>query len=346
MDEISIIGIGVISNLGNDVETIWEKLMQEGETLNSGDEILFESGLSLSQRKKANRYSEIGFYVSKMALKDSKINVDNIDKKRVGTVYTTGYGPIVSSLKFSESVVEGDYEFCSPTIFANTVNNTCVGHICMLLGFKGVSTVLMGSNNLTYSQILMNKEHTDYILTGAIEEYCKELHDTFQVHENSKNIFIKEGAVSLLVKNKDDSGLAYCNIVDGFECNIDKYPITDRVEGNKVRGKIKQLISEAVKQYDIDVFFSSCNNSYFDCVELEAAQEVLNKDTLYVNHVKNLFGETLGAAFNMNVMVAALCIKNSRLPLRLDSLQRKVNCALVSGYDISGNYMLAVLKSA
>ena len=51
MDEISIIGIGVISNLGNDVETIWEKLMQEGETLNSGDEILFESGLSLSQRK-------------------------------------------------------------------------------------------------------------------------------------------------------------------------------------------------------------------------------------------------------------------------------------------------------
>lgn len=52
MDEISIIGIGVISNLGNDVETIWEKLMQEGETLNSGDEILFESGLSLSQRKK------------------------------------------------------------------------------------------------------------------------------------------------------------------------------------------------------------------------------------------------------------------------------------------------------
>ncbi|AJH03104.1 beta-ketoacyl synthase N-terminal-like domain-containing protein [Bacillus thuringiensis] len=346
MDEISIIGIGVISNLGNDVETIWEKLMQEGETLNSGDEILFESGLSLSQRKKANRYSEMGFYVSKMALKDSKINVDNIDKKRVGTVYTTGYGPIVSSLKFSESVVEGDYEFCSPTIFANTVNNTCVGHICMLLGLKGVSTVLMGSNNLTYSQILMNKEHTDYILTGAIEEYCKELHDTFQVHENSKNIFIKEGAVSLLVKNKDDSGLAYCNIVDGFECNIDKYPITDRVEGNKVRGKIKQLISEAVKQYDIDVFFSSCNNSYFDCVELEAAQEVLNKDTLYVNHVKNLFGETLGAAFNMNVMVAALCIKNSRLPLKLDSLQRKVNCALVSGYDISGNYMLAVLKSA
>lgn len=344
MERMSIVGIGCISNLGNDMDTIWENLMKENEISTSHGVISFDSGLSLSQRKKCNRYSEMGIYVSNMAIKDSQIDINSMDKNRTGTIFTTGYGPMISTLKFSQSVIEGDYEFCSPTVFANSVHNACVGHICMAGGLKGVSTGLMGSNNLEYSQMLLNKGDTDYILSGAIEEYCKELHDALGINETSKNIFITEGAVAFLLKNVDNASDTYCNIIDFSECNINKYPVTDIINDDKVSEKIRRIMEKLINKYDIDAFFSSCNGSYFDNIELNAAQQVLKKDVVYINNVKEFFGETLGTAFNMNVMVAAFCLKNGKLPLKLNSSQRRIKSALVSGYDISGNYMLTVLE--
>ena len=43
-------------------------------------------------------------------------------------------------------------------------------------------------------------------------------------------------------------------------------------------------------------------------------------------------------------MVAAICLKKGYLPLRLDRNETKIRTILVSGYDLSGNYMLAILK--
>lgn len=345
MDYISIIGIGAISNLGNDADSIWENLINNNKMKNSLEAIQFDSGLSMSQKKRSNRYSEMGVYSSKVAISDSKVNIDNMNKTRIGTVFTTGYGPIVSTLEFSKNVVQGDSEFCSPTIFANSVNNSCVGHICIMLGFKGVSTVLMGSNNLEYSQMLINKGNTDLILTGSIEENCKELIDALAVGEHSKNVFVKEGAVSFLISRNENIGTAYCNIVDFSEFGMNGYPLTDKIDERAAAENIERISRELGHKYKIDAFFSSCNGSYFDEIELQAVNNALGNDVIYVNNVKKLFGETLGSAFNLNIMVGALCVKNGRLPLKLDSDQREIKRILVSGYDVSGNYMLAVLES-
>lgn len=347
MEYISIIGIGVLSNLGNDVDTVWENLMNPSTDLplNRSFAIPFASGLTSSQKKRSNRYSEIGIYISKMAIHDAKIDITKFDKNRIGSIFTTGYGPIVSSLEFSKSVVQGDTEFCSPALFANSVNNACVGHICMFLGIKGVSTVLMGSNNLDYAKMLMQKGDTDLILTGSIEEYCKELQDAMMLSEYSKNTLINEAAVAFLIAKNTNMKIAYAHIVDFLECNINGYPLTNKIDAAKTKAKIMRITAALMAKHNIDAVFSSCNGSYFDAIEIEALQKVCNKDIIYVNNIKNLFGETLGSAFNLNIMIASLCIKNGHLPSQLDMMQNKVKGILVSGYDISGNYMLAVVTA-
>jgi 3-oxoacyl-(acyl-carrier-protein) synthase len=338
-------GIGLVSYLGNDVNTVWERLMDLKDIGTEQNIISFDSGIELNRKKKANRYSEMGIYVSKYALADAELELDKINKNRIGTIFTTGYGPMNSALNFAESIAKKDWEYCSPVVFANTVNNACVGHICMTFGLKGVSTVLMASNNLTYSQLLLNTDKADFILTGAIEEYCEELYNALKTRKSLKSLFLSEGAVSFLVKNGRDSK-SYCSIADIEECSIGRYPLTDTIEEKKVYSKMKELANKLARAYEIDAFFSSNNETYFDHVETGAIQEVLNKDTIYVNGVKHIFGETLGASFNMNIMVAALCIKNGKLPLKLDSRQRNIRCAMVSGYDVSGNYLLAVLENS
>ena len=343
MDCISIMGIGLLSCLGNDVNIVWERLMDQKDIEIEQNIISFDSGIELNRKKKANRYSEMGIYVSKKALMDAELELDRINKNRIGTIFTTGYGPLNSALQFAESIAKKDWEYCSPVVFANTVNNACVGHICMTFGLKGVSTVLMASNNLTYSQLLLNTDKADFILTGAIEEYCEELFNALKARKSLKSLFLSEGAVSFLLKNGRDTK-AYCSIVDIEECSIGSYPLTDTIAEEKVYSKIKELADKLARDHKIDVFFSSDNKTYFDSLESGAIQETLNKDMIYVNCVKNIFGETLGASFNMNIMVAALCIRKGKLPLKLDSKQRCIRCAMVSGYDISGNYLLAILE--
>lgn len=297
----------------------------------------------MSQKRRANRYAEMGIYASKMAMRDFNQNFSENDKKRIGTVFTTGYGPAVSTIKFSESIAREDYEFCSPLLFANTVNNSCVGHICMALGLKGASTLFMGSNNLGYTQLLLNNRKADHILTGSIEEFCEEIKSAFQNNSISKNILVKEAAVSFLTSRFEEKE-KYCNIVGTLECSIGKYPLVEKVDEFKAYNKIKNLISKANQSFDIDAFFSSCNNTYFDNIELKAAKEAIANNAVYVNDVKSLFGETLGSAFNVNIMVAALCLKHGYLPNKLDTAQRKINNVLVSGYDFLGNYFLALLS--
>lgn len=342
MDSIAIKGIGVISCIGNDVETIWANLMCTNELEINNQTNEFDSGLSLSQQKKANRYSEMGIYVVRMAMTDAKLDVKQLDKDKVGTIFTTGYGPIVSALEFSKKIAEGDYEYCSPALFANTVNNTCIGHICMFFGFKGVSTMLMGSNNLAYAQFLINKGNAEYVLSGSVEERCPEVTNAFKLNEVSKNVRTNEGAISFLLTLSDHE--AYCRLVDYLECSIISYPMTDEVEMTQAGERIEQLATNLAARHHIDVFFSSANGSYFDDIELTAVQKSLSGNCIFVNQVKKIFGETLGSAFNLNVMVAAMCMKNGYLPIQLDTEQRRVKCALVSGYDISGNYTLVVLK--
>ena len=39
----------------------------------------------------------------------------------IGTIYTTGFGPLNSNLKFARTMKQGDPDLCSPMIFSATV---------------------------------------------------------------------------------------------------------------------------------------------------------------------------------------------------------------------------------
>lgn len=346
MQCMSILGIGTINKISNDINVIWDQLQNENKLSIETDMIPFDSGIPLMKKKKANRYSEMGIYTSRLALEDSKIDLDIVNKERLGTVFTTGFGPLNSSIKFADSVANQDWEFCSPLVFANSVNNTCIGHICMTFGLKGVSTMLMASDNLTFSQLLLNQNKADYILTGALDEYCFELFEALTSRSNkiSENVNFSEGAVALLVK-KGYCADAYCNIKKIVQCSIDKYPLVEQIDKENAITQIGNLCN-SIAEEDSDAFFGAGNGTYFDVIEAEAVKKYLSPNTAFVNNIKSIFGETLGASFNLNIMVAALCLKRGILPSLLDKNKRPVRKILVSGYDMAGNYMIAILKKS
>lgn len=345
MKYVKIIGIGVLCRAGTTAEEVWDSLDEEkGLSLKNGC-IEYGSLLPPAKRRRINRYSDMAVYCSGKALDDGAVKITEIDSYHIGTIFTTGYGPMVSNLQFAASVVDGNPDLCSPTVFANTVSNVCVGQVCMAFDCKGVSTVVMGSNNLGYSQMLLNKGDADYILAGAVEEYCTELYESFRQNEHSLNVSVQEGAVTFLLEREGKSE-GYCELVDFYECSIGEYPLVNKTN-ESAKGRMIKLLNDIANRNkeEFDVIFTSYNGSEFDTVEREVIEEVFKDTKMVVGSVKEYLGETLGAAFNMNIMIAALSLKRGRLPKALsNSLEKEIKKVLVTGYDVTGNYIAYVLE--
>ncbi|OYP22148.1 hypothetical protein CG709_07525 [Lachnotalea glycerini] len=90
---------------------------------------------------------------------------------------------------------------------------------------------------------------------------------------------------------------------------------------------------------DRDLVFTAVGNQDFETLENEAVKEAISKAEI-VENIKELFGETMGCSIHVNIMVAALCIKNNLIPEQLLPVkERKINNIIVNGYDNLGNYV-------
>lgn len=347
MDKVQIIGIGIISRAGTSIEEVWNSL--DGKTAIEKREgrVAYVSSLPAGKRRRMNRYSDMTVYVSSEALKDGKIAMDDLDAYRIGTIFSTGYGPMESNLSFAKMALEEDPDLCSPTIFANTVSNACIGHVCVNLGCKGVSTIVMGSNSIGYSQMLMDKGDADYILSGSVEEYNEALYQCFRQNPYAADIDIGEAAVGLLLAKGEHKG-AYCRLVDFLEYNLGEYPLINKVEKEDIKQgetALKNFLSRQGQQ--IDAVFSAGNGSYFDEYEKELLENVLGGSVIYADRLKEYTGETLGSSFSVAIAVAAVCLKKGAIPEKLVSVKkekREIKTALVTGYDVTGNYMVYFME--
>ena len=349
MNKVQVSGIGIISRMGTTIEEVWNYLNSETVVKNKA-KVEYMSLLPVKKQRRMNRYSDMTVYVSYKALEDAQMTMEDLNVYRIGTIFSTGYGPMESNLSFADMVLKDDPDLCSPTVFANTVSNACVGHVCMNLGCKGVSTIVMGSNSVGYSQMLIDKGDADYILSGSVEECNATLYQCFRKNPFSENVDIAEAAVGLLL-SKEEKKDDYCQLVDFFEYNLGDYPLINKYENKNtepIKAALKNFLGKGGIQ--IDAVFSAANGSYFDQYETDILREVLGEQIIYVDLLKKYAGETLGSSISMTIAVAAVCLKKGSIPWQLISKKEKgtenspVKTILATGYDVTGNYVAYLMK--
>lgn len=334
MRAVDIAGIGIISSLGITPQDVWASLCQKTPAPDC-QKISFPSFLPPAKRRRTDRFCDMAVYTAVTAAEDA----DFLPTEKTGTVYTTGYGPLTGSLKFAEKVALNDPDLCSPTVFSGTVPNACVGQICMHLGCKGPSTVLTASNNVGYSQMLLSSGKASDILTGAVEEHNDDLFSAL-AEKHPLPIPYNEGAVSFLM-TADPSPKKYCAAVDFAECFIGGYPPFGDVDIDFAESIIEKTLLSVPAFLGADAVLCSDAGLPFDRAEKEALS-VLESPKI-ITGVKNRLGETLGCAYNMNVAIGALILKHGFVPPALGE-NVPVSSLLVTGYDLSGNYTITLLK--
>src|SRR5678810_52398 len=196
LKRVVVTGIGAITPLGNTLDEYWRALV---DGVSGADMItLFDASkfktrfaceikgfeptnfLDRKEARKIDRFTQIALVASDQAVTDSGISKDNVDTNRIGVVFASGIGGLIT---FQEEVMnfakgDGTPRF-NPFFIPKMILDIAAGQISMRHGFRGpnfavVSACASSTNAMMEASNLIRLGKADIILTGGSESVISE----------------------------------------------------------------------------------------------------------------------------------------------------------------------------
>ena len=295
-----------------------------------------------------DRYTQLAIIAAKQAIEDSQVNLDTLNKERVGVIYGVGIGGIKT---FEDEVVyyglhqEAGPKF-NPFFIPKMIADIASGQISILYGFNGpnyttTSACASSSNALADAFNLVRLGKADMILGGGAEAaicacgvggfnamHALSTRNDDPEHASrpfsaSRDGFIMgEGAGCLILEElehaKARGAKIYAEMV-GEGMSADAYHITaSHPEGLGAKLVMQRALDDAgLKPEDVDYINVHGTSTHVgDISEAKAIKDVFG-DAAYklnISSTKSMTGHLLGAAGAVEAMVAVLSVKNDIIP--------------------------------
>ena len=188
-NKVVITGMGVISPLGNDVDSFWtglkagrsgiraiEHIDTEGLASRIGGmaEDAFPEGMQRKDLRRYSRYSLFGMVAADQAWAQSGLNVDNEDPFRCGVIVGSGIGGLEEINRDSVRMGKGGARNVSPLMIPVGLNNMCSGAIAIRLGLMGpnkpiVTACATGTQCIGDAADMIRLNKADVMLAGGAE---------------------------------------------------------------------------------------------------------------------------------------------------------------------------------
>lgn len=187
---VVVTGYGVISSLGNDVNTLWNHI----KTSKSGiDKVEFEGYEDINTKiggiikdfapehyfekkelEKYDKFVQYAYAASRQALDQANLEIEKLDPNRLGIFIGSGIGGIDTVLEHHRTLLEKGHRKVSPFMVPMMIINMAVGIISIKTGFKGTSFAPVSAcatGNHAIGEAFLNIRHgySDAILAGGSE---------------------------------------------------------------------------------------------------------------------------------------------------------------------------------
>ena len=363
MKRVVVTGLGAITPIGNTVEEFWESL-KAGKSgagpitkfncehfktkfaceLKDYDPTIY---LDRNEIRKNDNYVVYALTASSQAIEDSKIDLETIDKERVGVIWATGVGGFET---FEQEMMDfahrnGVPRF-NPYFIPKTIPNMASGIVAIKFGFMGlnqtVTSACAASNNAlmdAFNYIRLGK--ADVIVTGGSEaaitnaavggfSAMKALSTNNDNPElasrpfdsNRDGFVIGEGAGALILEEYEHAVARGANIiceVKGTASTADAYHISaTHPEGLGARNAIKLALEEAeLTISDIDYINAHATSTPVgDVSELKAIKAIIGDSDANpsISGTKSMTGHLLGAAGAVEAIAGIMAMKHGIVP--------------------------------
>jgi 3-oxoacyl-[acyl-carrier-protein] synthase II len=360
---VVVTGLGALTPLGNNVPDFWNSLVNGvsgANTITKFDASKFKTQVACElknfdplkyfDRKEARKfdpYAQYALAATEEAITDSGINLETINKDRVGVILSSGIGGI---LTFFEEVVafakgDGTPRF-SPFFIPKMISDIAAGHISIKYGFRGpnfgtVSACASSSNAMVDALNYIRWGKADMFVVGGSEASINEagvggfnaLHALSQRNNDPTTasrpfdlerdgFVIGEGSGVLIFEELEHAisrGAKIYGEVAGGGMSADAYHMTSpHPEGLGAILSMRAAVEDAgFKLEDIDhINTHGTSTPLGDIAETTAIVKLFGAHTpkILINSTKSMTGHLLGAAGAVEGIATLLSVKNDIIP--------------------------------
>ena len=363
LKRVVVTGLGALTPIGNNVQEYWDGLINGvsgADVIRNFDATKFKtrfaceiknfdplSFLDRKEARKIDRFSQTSLVVSDQAVEDAGLNGDNINKDRVGVIFASGIGGIMT---FQEEVMnfangDGTPRF-NPFFIPKMILDIAAGHISMRHGFRGpnfavVSACASSTNAIMESYNLIRLGLADAIISGgaesviceagvggftamkALSERNDDPKSASRPYDKDRDGFVMGEGAGIVVLEELEHALKrgakiYCEI-GGAGATADAHHITaPHPEGLGAKNVMNAALQDAGMQPS-DIHFINTHGTSTplgDVAEVKAIIDVFGDHAfdLNISSTKSMTGHCLGAAGVVEAIACILSVKNDIVP--------------------------------
>ncbi|GLU43350.1 beta-ketoacyl-ACP synthase II [Allomuricauda sp. NBRC 101325] len=363
LKRVVVTGMGALTPIGNNLEAYWEGL----RTGKSGcapityfDTEKFKTKFACELKgydpndffdrkevRKLDRFAQYALVSSDEAIADSGIDLDVVDKFRVGVVWGAGIGGLET---FQNEVIgyaqgDGTPRF-NPFFIPKMIADIAPGNISIKHGFMGpnyttVSACASSANAMIDALNYIRLGHCDVIVTGGSEAAVtiagmggfNAMHALSTRNESPETasrpfdatrdgFVLGEGAGALILEEyehaKARGAKIYAEVLGGG-LSSDAYHMTaPHPEGIGVVKVMENCLQNAgLKPEDVDAINTHGTSTPLgDVAELKAISKVFgdHASNININSTKSMTGHLLGAAGAIEAIASILAMEHSLVP--------------------------------
>lgn len=373
---VVITGMSVISPLGIGLEAFWSGLIAgksgvgqitrfetDDYSTRIGAEVknfVPENYLDKRDARRMDRFTQFALVAAKMAIEDAGIDINAINKDRVGVILGSGIGGLQTLEDQHKVLIKRGPGRISPFFIPMMISNMGAAQIAINHGFRGcnlttTSACASSNNAIGDSYRLLQRGQADIMVTGgteapitpmAIAGFCamKAMSTRNDQPEKASRPFdaerdgfvIGEGAGFLILETLDHAMIRGAKIygeIVGYGSNCDAYHITaPDPEGRGATMSMELAIKDAgLTPPEIDYINAHGTSTPLgDRLETLAIKQVFGKHAykLAVGSTKSMTGHLLGAAGGLEAVICLLAIQNGIIPPTINQEKPEAECDL------------------
>ncbi len=363
LKRVVVTGLGALTPIGNNIDEYWEAL-KNGKSGSAPvtyyDTEKFkvkfacelkkfnpEDHFDRKEARKLDRFAQYALVSSDEAIADSKLDLNVVDKFRVGVIWGAGIGGLETFQNEVMNFAQGDgTPRFNPFFIPKMIADIAPGHISIKHGFMGpnyttVSACASAANAMIDALNYIRLGYCDVIVTGGSEAAVTiagmggfgAMHALSTRNDSPETasrpfdatrdgFVLGEGAGALILEEYEHAKARGAKIyaeVAGGGLSSDAYHMTaPHPDGIGVVQVMKNCLRDAgLKPEDVDAINTHGTSTPLgDVAELKAIVEVFGDHApdININSTKSMTGHLLGAAGAIEAIASILAMKHSIVP--------------------------------
>lgn len=372
---VVVTGMGVVSPIGNDTNTFWESILNQtcgideiksfntdeykvklaAEVKNLNEDLYFTK----RELQFNDRFTVFARIAAKQAIQDSKLDVETINKKRLGVIIGSGIGGLASLENASNNLKERGPSRISPYFIPMTLINLAAGQVAIDQKAQGlcssvVTACAAGTNAIGEAFHKIRDGYQDIMIAGGSEAaitplgisgfmVMRALHTgsdknyaSIPFDENRSGFVMGEGAGILILEELEHALARKANIlaeVIGYGSSCDAHHITAPIEDGSgaAHAMVEAILDAGIQKEEIEYINAHGTSTPLnDKTETMAVKNAFGEHSkkLAMSSTKSYTGHLLGASGAIEAIICIKSLQDSYIPATINSKVQDALCDL------------------